>query len=174
MRKVGSGFVKAGVVVGIAAAGLASIARAVASSWQESPRTPLPMKVEALSWMCGSWQLEEDGAVSEEHWSLPAGGTMIGMARTVKNGRTTIYEFLLLEPTVEGIAYGAQPMGNARVRFLLVEAGEKRAVFANPAHDAPQKIIYERVAEDRLTARLEGGMPAKTYEFKRATDRRLP
>lgn len=43
------------------------------------------------------------------------------------------------------------------MEFKLKEAGEKRVVFENAAHDFPQRILYWREGDD-LVARIEGTM----------------
>jgi hypothetical protein len=35
-----------------------------------------------------------------------------------------------------------------------------RAVWENPTHDFPQRILYARVAPDTLVARIEGRTPS--------------
>ena len=50
----------------------------------------------------------------------------------------------------------ASPQGrHPPTGFALVESGPRRAVFENPGHDFPQRIVYERTG-DRLDARIEG------------------
>ena len=46
-------------------------------------------------------------------------------------------------------------MGRAPTAFRLVEVSGQRAVFENPGHDFPQRIIYRREG-DTLHARIEG------------------
>ena len=71
--------------------------------------------VEAVSWLAGCWQgsFGEPGTV--EHWLAPAGGTMLGMSRTVKQGRTVEFEFMQLRESATGLSFIAQPGGRAAV-----------------------------------------------------------
>ncbi|MHC4128065.1 MAG: DUF6265 family protein [Planctomycetota bacterium] len=109
-----------------------------------------------LAWLTGSWVLVSGNAVSEEHWTRPRGGTMLGLNRTVIDGRTAAFEYTRIESTPEGIVYLASPQGrHPPTRFALVGSGPRRAVFENPGHDFPQRIVYERTG-DRLDARIEG------------------
>ncbi len=55
-----------------------------------------PGLIDDLAWMAGAWVTDKD-PVTEEHWSSPAGGTMMGMNRTISGGRTVHRESLLLE-----------------------------------------------------------------------------
>lgn len=52
-----------------------------------------------VSWLAGSWSGTGLGGVSEESWSKPADGAMMGTYRLVKDGKTVFYEFMLLTET---------------------------------------------------------------------------
>ncbi|HBZ38311.1 MAG TPA: hypothetical protein DF712_08520 [Balneola sp.] len=49
------------------------------------------------TWLVGSWEGDGFGGTSEEIWSVPHNGTMMGMYRHIKNGELIFYEFLLLD-----------------------------------------------------------------------------
>ena len=55
--------------------------------------------IEDYQWLAGSWIGDGFGGVSEESWSLPVDGTMMGMYRHYKDGKIVFYEFLLLDET---------------------------------------------------------------------------
>lgn len=112
-------------------------------------------RVEDLGWLTGHWSAEgEDGRYSEEIWSSPRGGMLLGMNRDIR-GSHAMFEFLRIAETGDGIVYFAQPRGREATSFRLAELAPNRAVFANPAHDFPQRITYTRDG-DRLCARIEG------------------
>ncbi len=120
------------------------------------PPAELESDLSGLAWLAGSWILVSGNAVSEEHWTRPRGRTMLGLNRTVIDGRTAAFEYMRIESTPEGIVYFASPQGrHPPTRFVLVESSPRRAVFENPGHDFPQRIVYERTG-DRLDARIEG------------------
>ena len=48
--------------------------------------------VESLRWLAGCWSRTDAEAGSGEQWTAPAGGTMLGVSRTVRDGRTVEYE----------------------------------------------------------------------------------
>ncbi len=50
-------------------------------------------------WLVGSWKGDGFGGISEEVWSEPVDGTMMGMYRHYKDGKLNFYEFLLLDET---------------------------------------------------------------------------
>lgn len=57
-------------------------------------------------------------------------------------------------------------VGQSAASFPLVRLSGQEAVFENPQHDFPQRVIYRRDG-DRLTGRIEGriGGEAKEIDF---------
>jgi len=55
-----------------------------------------PASLAAVAWLEGHWLGEGLGGVSEEVWSPPRGGVMMGMYRSLKQDQPSFYEFLLL------------------------------------------------------------------------------
>jgi hypothetical protein len=87
----------------------------------------------------------------------PAGGTLLGMSRTVEGGRTVAHEFLEIKETAPGkLAYVAHPSGQTETAFPLAKIGVHEAVFENPEHDFPQRVLYRLDGEGVLRARIEG------------------
>jgi Domain of unknown function (DUF6265) len=113
--------------------------------------------VAQLSWLSGCWQ--EDGAESGsiEIWLAPAGGTMLGVSRTVKAGKTVAYEFMRIDARSDGkLAFTAKPSSQAEATFPVLRIGKQEIVFENKAHDFPQRIIYRAATPTNLAARIEG------------------
>jgi hypothetical protein len=102
----------------------------------------------------------------EEIWTSADGGALVGLHKDVaaRGGaaRMVAFEFLRIEATADGVAYVAQPGGRPPTRFALVETGPRRAVFANPAHDFPQRILYWIDDAGALHARIEGPKGGRT------------
>jgi hypothetical protein len=109
--------------------------------------------LEPVAWLAGTW-LTDDGE-TEEVWTTPRGGTMLGVNRTVVAGVLRHFEHLRIASEEGAIFYHASPVRQAPARFRLVEQGE-RLVFEDPEHDYPQRIVYRRLAVDRLEAGIEG------------------
>jgi hypothetical protein len=114
--------------------------------------------IDQAGWLAGCWSREAGGRIVEEHWMKAAGGTMIGMSRTIANGRTTAYEFLRLVEQDGTLAYIALPSRQKEATFVLKSIAPGELVFENPAHDFPQRILYKRDADGSLKARIEGKM----------------
>ena len=120
--------------------------------------------VDSLSWMAGCWELSvpQRQMTIAEHWMKPAGGTLIGMSRTVRGGKTTGFEYIRVETTADGVYYVAKPSSNKEeTRFKLVKSSSTEAVFENLAHDFPQRIIYRNQSPEELFARIEGTQNGK-------------
>ncbi|MEZ6235035.1 MAG: DUF6265 family protein [Phycisphaerales bacterium] len=82
------------------------------------------------------------------------------------------FEFLRIVERDGGLVYIAQPNGAAPTQFVLTEIDANRAVFMNPRHDFPQRIIYELGPDGRLTAAIayaKGGRP-RPFEYSREGD----
>lgn len=50
-----------------------------------------------MSWLSGQWTGNALGGISEEIWSEPKNGVMMGMYRLVRDGKPIFYEFLTLQ-----------------------------------------------------------------------------
>ncbi len=72
-----------------------TVAASVSASAQESP-------LEQLAWLSGCWAAASGEAGSGEHWLPLAGGTLLGIARTVRHGKTVEHEFLQIRVNAEG------------------------------------------------------------------------
>ena len=116
---------------------------------------PLP----DLSWLSGDWRRCKDGEIVEERWLGPRGGMLIGANLTSSKGKAS-FENLRIATSDGGWTYWASPMGRTPVPFRLVEASAQRAVFANPEHGFPARIVYWREG-DELLARIEGTIKDK-------------
>jgi hypothetical protein len=119
--------------------------------------------LKTVAWLAGEWSLERNGRVVTEVWMAPDGGTMLGMSRTVADGRTVEYEFLVLRQDATGeIALVAKPSGQAETTFKLIRASATEVVFENPQHDFPQRVSYTLKPDGSLLAAIEGEKNGKT------------
>lgn len=111
--------------------------------------------VDRLSWMAGSWTAEKDGATVRETWLPPLGGAMAGAGQTNRPGRKPFVEHMKITAEPAGVTFTAILPGQPPTPFLLKPGPDGEAVFENPAHDYPQRVIYRRCGED-LCAAVEG------------------
>lgn len=133
-----------------------------------SPQTPT---IADISWISGDWQTASGGrSQSEEHWTSVAGSSMMGMSRTVAAEKTVEFEYLRIEQRSDGVYYVAHPKARCPgTDFKLTKASANEAVFENPQHDFPKRIIYRKSGDDSLTASIDGGEGTKamTFAFRR-------
>ncbi len=110
-----------------------------------------------LAWLGGCWKSESGEPGSGEYWMPLAGGTLIGVSRTIKDGKTVAFEFLQIRADSDGkLAYFAQPSGQSPASFPLLRISDTEAVFEDLQHDFPQRIVYRLEGKSRLAARIEG------------------
>ncbi|NJC28711.1 DUF6265 family protein [Xanthomonas arboricola] len=113
--------------------------------------------ISQLAWLGGCWKSDTAEPGSGEHWLPLAGGTLLGVSRTVKQGKTVEFEFMQIRAAESGqLAFIAMPSGQKTVVFPLLRLGETEVVFENPQHDFPQRVIYQVEGETKLRARIEG------------------
>ena len=94
---------------------------------------------------------------------------MLAVARTLKGGRMTGFEFLRIVERDGSLFYIAQPGGRPPTEFALTRLASDGATFENAAHDFPKMIRYTRQGNDTLEARVSDGTDAKAevYVFRR-------
>jgi len=120
-------------------------------------------RVADLGWLSGCWAAEGGEPGSGETWTSPAGGTMLGLSRTVRSGRTVAWEFLEIRESGEsGLILVAHPSGQERTVFELLRVGDEEIVFENPEHDFPQRVLYRKLDPDRLLGRAEAERDGET------------
>lgn len=141
------------------------------TSARVSHATAVAPAISELAWMAGGWQTAPGERVQiEEHWMAPAGGTMLGMGRTVAGDRTVEFEFIRLEQRAGTIYYVASPKGRCPATdFKLTRLAGQEVVFENPAHDFPKRITYRKNSDGSLTATVDGGpgTKAQTFAYRR-------
>ena len=126
-----------------------------------------------FAWMAGCWENTTNKSSRDEIWSKAAGGTMIGLARVVANGKTSSFEFMRLHQEKDGLYFTALIPGEPETSFKLIRMDGKKAIFENPKHDFPTRIIYGQNPDGTLFARIEGKIKGKTqavdFPFQRTT-----
>lgn len=119
-----------------------------------------------LSWIAGDWQTAPGGRSQiEEHWTAAAGESMMGVSRTIAGDKTVEFEYLRIEQRADGIYYVAHPKARCPgTDFKLTRASTTEAVFENPQHDFPKRIIYRKI-DGGLTASIDAGEGSKAMSF---------
>ena len=154
------------IVAALALAGSFLLARAPRLHSQP-PAGGAIQTISEVAWMAGDWQTAPGGrAQIEEHWMQPAGDSMLGMSRTVAGGKTAEFEYLRLEQRAGVIYYIAHPKARCPgTEFKLTRRTAQEAVFENPQHDFPKRIIYRKNSDGSLTASIDAGEGTRSQSF---------
>jgi hypothetical protein len=131
---------------------LAAVALAMAC---ETGRAQTSPGIERAAWLQGCWELTTPTRTVEEIWTTAKGGSMIGVSRTIRDGKLAEYEMNVLREQGERLAYEAHPSGQPAATFLSTSIGASELIFENPAHEFPQQIGY-RFEGDALLAWIRG------------------
>lgn len=142
----------------------------------EKPAPPAPTArpdMSALAFLAGSWSGEAWGGVFHAYYSTPEGGMVISHSRLEKEGKTAFFEFEVFEKQGDAVRLRPYPGGRPAVGLDLVSVDTKtrKAVFENPRKDYPTRIVYHRVADDRLVITLTdphgASKKVETFDLKR-------
>lgn len=118
--------------------------------------------LEDLTFISGRGTGNLGGGVIDEQWSLPAGDSMMGMFRYVKDRKAVFYEFLLIEQTAEGPVLRLKHFNPGLIgreekaevfSYPLVEFSENRAAFERP--DKATRLTFHRKSPDSLSVTLD-------------------
>ena len=116
--------------------------------------------IERAAWLEGCWESAAPGRTVEESWLPAKGGSMIGVGRTIRDGKTTSYEMVVLREHGERLEYEAHPSGQSPATFLSTRITASELVFENPEHDFPQEVGY-RLDGATLVAWIRGVQDGK-------------
>jgi uncharacterized protein DUF6265 len=126
-----------------------------------------------MEWYAGRWTGTGLGGFTEEIWSPPREGTMMGMYRMIKDGKPIFYELLLIAQENGSLAiklkhFHADLRGweerDASLRFPLVAKRDGRLYFDG--------MTFERVGNDRvrifLAIEKKDSVHEEIFEYTRA------
>src|SRR6185503_9505448 len=130
MRKLGALFLPAGTGTTRLLALCLTCTLALPASAQSHP-------AESLGWLTGCWERRTPNGVIEEHWSAPAGGTLLMFGRTLRGDRLLEYEFVRVYAAGDTLVYDAHPSGQPPAEFRALPPYDSEVTFSNPAHDFP-------------------------------------
>ena len=125
-----------------------------------------------LTWLAGCWVAGSAESRTEELWTTPAAGLLLGVSRTLRPARPPAFEYLRIEPDGGGLVYRASPGGRPPTSFPIVTLGPEGFRAELPEHDFPRALEYRRVGADSLIAHVYGEIgdgvgPAFSLRFAR-------
>lgn len=107
--------------------------------------------IQDVSWIAGHWTGEAFGGTTEEVWTAPLGGSMMGSFKMVVDGKVEFYEFCTISEENETLYFRLKHFHSnmkgweekdERINAQLVKIQGKRAYFNN--------FTFERVNEYEL------------------------
>lgn len=116
-----------------------------------------PATIQRAAWLAGCWVTQRGPATIEEQWMAPAGGSMIGMGRTIRDGRLDDYELMVIRAKDGRVDYEAHPMMQPTAVFTATVVNDTLLQFENPRHDFPRVVGYRRLGTDSLAAWIAAG-----------------
>ena len=123
--------------------------------------------VRTLEWMTGCWLGRNSETTFWESWTRGSDDVMFGVSYTLgRTGKLEGFEFLRVAVRDGRLVYLAQPNGDPVTPFVLAPGGNAReAVFANPSHDFPKRVVY-RATPTGLLAWIDDGESASVRRIE--------
>ena len=146
-------------------------AMALAAALLATPAAAQQPTVMDFSWLSGTRQMVSGDVTIEEHWTATADNAVFGVNRTRRGNRVVAFEFLRIQARGDTLFYIAQPNGSPPTPFRLTSWDGTQAIFENPSHDFPKRILYSKQSDGSVRARVDGGRGvekgAQEFVFKR-------
>ena len=129
--------------------------------------------LEAMAWLTGRWTGPGLGGRTEETWSAPDAGAMIGTFRLIREDKPVFYEFMMLTMTERGLAMRLKHFNpdmtgwetpEKFVEFRYVRTADNLVQF--------EGLTFRRDSDDRLTIFLalrskDGAVREEKFEMTR-------
>jgi hypothetical protein len=133
-----------------------------------SPSARAETNAQLPAWLAGCWRHAEGERWTEECWTAPHGGQMVGSGHAGVGEAVESFEFMRIELVEHGVVFLAAPGGKDWTLFPSAPDAEGGVTFLNTRHDYPQRIRYWREG-DRLNAEISlgDGSRAERWSYKR-------
>lgn len=125
-------------------------------------------------WMAGCWESRTGERWTEECWTIPRAGMMMGSGRSGTGGLLDSWEVMQIEtvetddPAIDPLTFYGAPKGQNRTAFAWVPGSEPGLTFVNAGHDYPQRIRYWREGEALVAeTSLMDGSKAVRWRYRR-------
>jgi hypothetical protein len=127
----------------------------------------------SMRWLLGDWLAESDKSTWRETWTESSPATWEGRGIEVAKaeaGKQSAEDLRLVEMGGSVFYLAKVTHNELPIPFRLVDCGDDRLVFANPAHDFPRRLDYQRQPDGRLQVRVsDGADKGFTLDFGRQT-----
>ena len=121
--------------------------------------------LENSNWLIGRWENNSKEGNLSEFWSKANDSTFHGESYFVIGKDTVFGEKVELKQRGNDFIYEARVAkqnDEKPVPFKMTSSSENEMIFENPAHDYPNKIVYQKVSNDSLVAEIFGNKDGKT------------
>ena len=117
--------------------------------------------IDRLSFMTGCWAFQSGDSETEEYWTKPSGGAMLGLSRTVKGGKTIFTEYTQIREQNGAFSMFVQlGLAKSTTEFRLTKLSLDEAIFTSDLEN-PNRLIYRKKDDGSLFARTEGTKDGK-------------
>jgi ketosteroid isomerase-like protein len=114
----------------------------------------------SMDWLLGEWLAEGSKTTWRESWTAVGPKSWEGRgveASRSDPGKEDSEELRMVEMGGSVFYLAKVTHNELPIPFRLVECGDDRLVFANPAHDFPRRLDYARKPDGRLQVRVSDG-----------------
>ena len=125
-------------------------------------------------WMAGCWESRTGERWTEECWTFPRAGMMMGSGRSGTGGVLDSWEVMQIEtvetddPAIDPLTFYGAPKGQNRTAFAWVPGSGPGLTFVNAGHDYPQRTRYWREGEALVAdTSLMDGSKAVRWGYRR-------
>ncbi|HEX7586702.1 MAG TPA: DUF6265 family protein [Anaerolineae bacterium] len=143
-----------------------------------SGKSPRDVSLADLGFISGHSRGEIDGGTADEHWSEPAGDSMMGVYRYIKGGKVQMYELLVIEQTAKGPVLRLRHFNPGLKsweekpqvwNYSLIRWTKGEAVFGRP--DKGTRITY-RAGENGVlqSTRERTGKKTEVFQYSHSPD----
>lgn len=130
--------------------------------------------VKNSNWLIGRWENNSKEGNLSEFWTKANDSTLLGESYFVIGKDTVFGEKVELKQRGNDFIYEARVAkqnDEKPVPFKLTSSSENEMIFENPAHDYPNKIVYQKVSNDSLVAEIfgtkDGKIKSEVFKMKR-------
>lgn len=130
--------------------------------------------VENSNWLIGRWENNSKEGNLSEFWTKANDSTLHGECYFVIEKDTVFGEKVELMQRGNDFIYEAsvaKQNDEKPVPFKLTSSSDKEMIWENPAHDYPNKIVYNKVGNDSLVAEIfgtkDGKAKSETFKMKK-------
>lgn len=132
-------------------------------------RKPEKAGLNKLDWFIGSWTGVTSESIFTETWQKVNDTLFTGQSYFIKGSDTLSSETISLQQHDTSVFYVPLVEGqndNKPIHFRLTFSDSVNAIFENPEHDFPQKIVYQLKENDSLIATISGNNNGKIRSIR--------